>query len=120
MAVTVSVPAPLRHLTAGASQVRVHGTTVLQALEDLESRYPGLHERIRDGSGQVRRYMNVYVNDSDIRFEQGLATPVGDDDGLSIVPAIAGGTGRPPALRADPDCSPGQACGHRRRALKSR
>jgi sulfur-carrier protein len=93
MAVTVRVPGPLRRLTNGKPEVEVQGGTVSQALQDLESRYPGFNERLYDGSGQLRQFINIYLNDSDIRFGQGLETPVGENDDLSIVPAVAGGGG---------------------------
>lgn len=91
MPVTVRVPGPLRRLTNGSSEVHVEGGTVSQALQDLETKYPGFHERLYDGSGQLRQFINIYLNDSDIRFGQGLETPVSENDDLSIVPAVAGG-----------------------------
>ncbi|HZB97959.1 MAG TPA: ubiquitin-like small modifier protein 1 [Candidatus Sulfotelmatobacter sp.] len=91
MAVTVRVPGPLRRLTEGQPEVTVEGTTVSQALASLEGRYPGFHDRLFDSSGQLRQFINIYLNESDIRFGQGLETPLGDNDDLSIVPAVAGG-----------------------------
>jgi molybdopterin synthase sulfur carrier subunit len=91
MPVTVRVPGPLRRLTGGKAEVEVEGSTVSEALADLDRRYPGFRERLYDGSGQLRQFINIYLNDSDIRFGQGLDTPVGDHDDLSIVPAVAGG-----------------------------
>lgn len=91
MAVTVRVPGPLRRLTEGKPEVTVEGGTVSQALKDLETKYPGFHDRLYDGSGQLRQFINIYLNESDIRFGQGLDTPVGENDDLSIVPAVAGG-----------------------------
>ena len=91
MPVTVRVPGPLRRLTEGRPEVEVEGDTVSQALQDLEQRYPGFRERLYDGSGQLRQFINIYLNDSDIRFGQGLETPLGEHDDLSIVPAVAGG-----------------------------
>jgi sulfur-carrier protein len=91
MAVTVRVPGPLRRLTNGSAEVQVEGATVSQALQDLESRYPGFADRLYDPSGSLRQFINIYLNDSDIRFGQGLETPVGENDDLSIVPAVAGG-----------------------------
>ena len=91
MAVTVRVPGPLRRLTNGSSEVEVEGATVSLALQDLETRFPGFHDRLYDGSGNLRQFINIYLNDSDIRFGQGLDTPVGENDDLSIVPAVAGG-----------------------------
>jgi sulfur-carrier protein len=91
MAVTVRVPGPLRRLTNGSAEVEVEGATVSQALHDLESKYPGFADRLYDPSGSLRQFINIYLNDSDIRFGQGLETPVGENDDLSIVPAVAGG-----------------------------
>lgn len=91
MPVTVRVPGPLRRLTEGKAEVQVEGSTVSEALADLDRRYPGFRERLYDASGQLRQFINIYLNDSDIRFGQGLDTPVGDHDDLSIVPAVAGG-----------------------------
>ena len=91
MAVTVRVPGPLRRLTNGSSEVSVEGATVSEALHSLEQQYPGFHERLYDQSGKLRQFINIYLNDSDIRFGQGLETPVGENDDLSIVPAVAGG-----------------------------
>lgn len=91
MPVTVRVPGPLRRLTEGSSEVQVQGETVSQALEDLEAKHPGFRERLYDPNGKLRQFINIYLNDSDIRFGQGLDTPVGENDDLSIVPAVAGG-----------------------------
>ncbi len=91
MPVRVRVPGPLRRLTGGNAEVVVEGGTVAAALTDLEERYPGFHDRLYDGHGKLRQFINVYVNDSDIRFSQGLETPVGERDEVSIVPAVAGG-----------------------------
>lgn len=91
VAVRVRVPGPLRRLTAGSAEVSVDGGTVGAALDDLEGRYPGFHDRLYDEDGKLRQFINLYVNDSDIRFGQGLDTPVGERDELSIVPAVAGG-----------------------------
>jgi len=91
MAVNVRVPGPLRRLTAGSAQVEVEGATVAQALADLEARYPGFQDRLYDDSGKLRQFINIYVNDTDIRFGGGLETPVADRDDISIIPAVAGG-----------------------------
>jgi sulfur-carrier protein len=91
MAVRIRVPGPLRRLTGGDSEVTVDGDTVSAALGDLDKRYPGFHDRLYEGDGKLRQFINIYVNDSDIRFSQGLDTPVGERDELSIVPAVAGG-----------------------------
>ncbi len=88
---TVRIPTSLRKLTQGKEEVSAAGATVGEVIADLEKRYPGLKERICDDSGALRRFVNVFVRDEDIRFQQNLDTPVKDGDELSIVPAIAGG-----------------------------
>lgn len=87
----IRVPGPLRRLTDGSPQVEVDGSTVAEALADLEARYPGFRERLYDDSGNLRQFINIYVNDTDIRFGGGLETPVGERDDISIIPAVAGG-----------------------------
>jgi MoaD family protein len=91
MSVTVRVPTTLRTLTAGASEVEVDGTTVNQVFQALEARHPGFSERLLDDDGKLRRFVNVFVSDDDIRFLEGLETPVPDGETVSIVPAVAGG-----------------------------
>ena len=88
----VRVPGPLRRLTGGSAEVTVEGATVGDALADLNQRYPGFRDRLYDADGSLRQFINVYVNDSDIRFTDGLQTSVGDRDEVSIVPAVAGGS----------------------------
>lgn len=92
MAVKVRVPGPLRRLTEGSAEVNVEGVTVAEALASLEASYPGFRERLYDDTGGLRQFINIYVNDTDIRFGQGLETPVGERDEVSIVPAVAGGS----------------------------
>ena len=87
----IRIPTPLRKLTGELEVVQVSGATVGELLQSLETSYPGLRERICDESGNVRRFVNVYLNDEDIRFLEENATPVKDGDEISIVPAIAGG-----------------------------
>ena len=87
----VRIPTPLRKLTTGQEEVSAAGATVGALVADLERQFPGLKERICDDSGQVRRFVNIFQNDEDIRFLQNLDTPVKDADEISIVPAIAGG-----------------------------
>lgn len=87
----VRVPTPLRKFTGGSEAVEAEGSTVAALLADLDTRYPGIRERICDDSGQVRRFVNIFVNGEDIRFLQHLETPLKSGDELSIVPAIAGG-----------------------------
>jgi molybdopterin synthase sulfur carrier subunit len=91
---TVRIPTPLRKYTQGAEEVAVGGTNVRELLANLETAYPGIKERICDDTGAVRRSVNVFVADEDIRFLDNLETPVKDADEVSIVPAIAGGRGR--------------------------
>jgi molybdopterin synthase sulfur carrier subunit len=88
---TVRIPTPLRKLTRNQEEVKAEGHTVGEILTDLERNYPGLRERICDDQGAVRRFVNIFANDEDIRFLQNLDTPIKDGDEISIVPAIAGG-----------------------------
>jgi len=90
MAVKVLIPTPLRQYTDQKDVVEAEGSTVGQVLEDLGRRYSGITERLMEG-GKIRRFVNVYVNDEDIRYQQGLDTPIKDGDELSIIPAVAGG-----------------------------
>ena len=91
MPVQVRIPTPLRKLTHDEEVVETSAETIGDAITDLESRYPGLQERLLDDDGQVRRFVNVYVNEEDIRFLQDKETPLKDGDEGSIIPAIAGG-----------------------------
>ncbi|MCA9687355.1 MAG: MoaD/ThiS family protein [Myxococcales bacterium] len=88
---TVRIPTPLRKYTEGKEDVVLAGATVRELLDALQTAHDGIGERIRDDKGEVRRFINVFVGDEDIRFMQGLDTPVGDNDEISIIPAIAGG-----------------------------
>ena len=88
---TVRIPTPLRKLTNGLEEVQAGGATIAAVITQLESQYPGIKERICDDQGKVRRFVNIFANDEDIRFLQNLETPVKDSDEISIVPAIAGG-----------------------------
>jgi len=91
MGVSVRIPTPLRSLTNGQAEVSVEGKNVREIIENLEQAYNGIKERICDEEGNLRRFVNLYLNDEDIRFLQNLDTEISDGDGLSIVPAIAGG-----------------------------
>ena len=91
MPVQVRIPTPLRKLTHDEEVVETSAETIGDAIIDLESRYPGLQERLLDDDGQVRRFVNVYVNEEDIRFLQEKENPLKDGDEVSIIPAIAGG-----------------------------
>ncbi|UCC89041.1 MAG: MoaD family protein [Anaerolineales bacterium] len=88
---TVFVPSSLRRYTAGQSKAEVRGSTVNEIIEDLERQYPGVKSRLCDEAGQIKRYVNVFVNDEEIRALQGADTPVSEKDEVSIVPAMAGG-----------------------------
>jgi molybdopterin converting factor small subunit len=90
MSVTIRIPTPLRTLTNGEEAVSATGNTVRAVLEDVEKRHPGLRERLLDEKG-VRRHVNLYLGDEDIRFLDGLDTALKAGDEISIVPAIAGG-----------------------------
>lgn len=91
MPVNVRIPTPLRKLTQEQELVQVAAGTVQSAIGELQSRFPGIKERLVDDAGQVRRFVNVYVNEEDIRFLQNGDTPLKDGDEVSIIPAIAGG-----------------------------
>ncbi len=91
MSVSVRIPTPLRSITQGQAEVHGEGATVAELLASLDSQFPGLRERLCDDTGAIRRFVNVYVGDEDIRFLQGLQTPVQSDTQVSIIPAVAGG-----------------------------
>jgi sulfur-carrier protein len=91
MPVNVRIPTPLRKLTKDKDTVQTTGATIQEIIDSLESQYPGLKERLCDERGELRRFVNVYLNDEDIRFAQGKSTPVKDGDEISVIPAIAGG-----------------------------
>jgi len=91
MAVLVRIPTPLRTLTKGVAEIEGTADTVGDLIDDLERQYPGLRERLLENGGAVRRFINIYVNQEDIRFLQGAGTALKPGDEVSIVPAIAGG-----------------------------
>ena len=91
MPTNIRIPTPLRKLTGEQEVVQAEGATVGEILQSLDGTYPGLKDRICDEEGNVRRFVNVYLNDEDIRFLDEKATAVKDGDEISIVPAIAGG-----------------------------
>ncbi len=91
MSVSVRVPTQLRNLTGGDAQVSVEAGTVGEALKALAAAHPGVAERIFDESGGLRRFVNVFVADEDVRFQQGMSTAVQEGQTISIVPAVAGG-----------------------------
>ncbi len=91
MAVKVRIPTPLRKITGGNDEVTAEGKNIAEIIDDLEKNYPGLKERICEADGQLRRFVNLYLNDEDIRFMNNMETEVSESDELSIIPAIAGG-----------------------------
>ncbi|MCW2812293.1 MAG: cysO [Friedmanniella sp.] len=91
MSATVRIPTILRTYTSGTGEVSADGGTLAEVLDSLESNYPGLRARILDDAGALRRFVNVYVADDDVRFIGGLAAPVPDGTKISIIPAVAGG-----------------------------
>jgi molybdopterin synthase sulfur carrier subunit len=91
MSITVKVPTILRTYTGGASTVSVTGATLADALSDLDAQYPGIGARVLDDQGKLRRFVNVYVNDDDVRFLEDLQTPTPEGSNISIIPAVAGG-----------------------------
>ncbi|MBV7332805.1 MoaD/ThiS family protein [Chloroflexi bacterium TSY] len=88
---TVYIPTPMRRLTGGASKVDVPGETIGSLIQAVDAQYPGISERLLDGDGNVKRFINVFLNDDEIGELQGLETPVSEKDRVSIVPAMAGG-----------------------------
>ena len=99
MAIEVRIPTILRNYTGGEKAVSGQGTTLAEVIDDVEGRHPGLKARIVDvkddsphGAGALRRFVNVYVNDEDVRFSGGLSSPVADGDVVVVLPAVAGGS----------------------------
>ncbi|MFD8806503.1 MoaD/ThiS family protein [Streptomyces sp. NPDC059597] len=91
MSVTVRIPTILRTYTGGQAEVAAEGATLAEVIEDLEKHHTGIAGRVLDDEGKLRRFVNVYVNDDDVRFEGGLQTPTPEGAGVSIIPAVAGG-----------------------------
>ena len=91
MGITILIPTPLRNLTNEQETVEASGSTVADIITDMENQFPGIGERLRDENGEIRRFVNIYLNQEDVRFKDGKDTPVTDGDEISIVPAIAGG-----------------------------
>lgn len=91
MSVTVRVPTILRTYTGGAAEVPAEGATLAEVVASLDARYPGIGARVLDGEGRLRRFVNVYVGDEDVRFADGLGTPTPDGSEVSVIPAVAGG-----------------------------
>ena len=91
MTTTIKIPTQLRTLTGGAEEVQAAGDTLSDLIDQLEAAHPGVKERLMDESGQLRRFVNVYVDDEDVRFLDGLSTPIAEGTKVSIIPAVAGG-----------------------------
>jgi molybdopterin converting factor small subunit len=91
MSIAVKVPTILRTYTGGAADVAVTGATLSDAIADLDAQYPGIAVRVLDEDGRLRRFVNIYVNDDDVRFLDNLQTPTPDGSSISIIPAVAGG-----------------------------
>ncbi len=91
MSVTVRIPTTLRPLAGGSSEVSVEGATVGEVLKALDAAHPGFNDRLLDEDGNLRKFVNVFVADDDVRFLDGLATPVPDGETVAIIPAVAGG-----------------------------
>ncbi|MFI6986623.1 ubiquitin-like small modifier protein 1 [Embleya sp. NPDC050154] len=91
MSVSVRIPTILRTYTGGAAEVSVEGSTLAEVLDALEKDHTGIRARILDDEGKLRRFVNLYVNDEDVRFADGLATTIPDNGSVSIIPAVAGG-----------------------------
>ncbi len=89
--IQVRIPTPLRKLTGGQGEVTAEASSIMGLIDALERAYPGLKDRLCDEAGELRRFVNIYINEDDIRFHQGAATPIKAGDEVSIVPAIAGG-----------------------------
>lgn len=92
MSIKVKIPTPLQKLTDNKAEVETNGTTVSELIENLDKKYPGIKRRICGDDGKVRRFINIYVNEQDIRFLNGDTTKINDEDEVSIIPAIAGGS----------------------------
>ena len=91
MSVSLKIPTPLRRVTNGQSDVDVEGTNLIECIDSLNSQFPGIKERLCGDDGELHRFVNIYVNGEDIRFLEGLKTPIKSGDEVSIVPAVAGG-----------------------------
>ena len=89
------IPGPLRRLSDGETTVAVQASDLASAIDALDTRYPGFRDRLLDEKGELRQFVNIYLNDEDVRLGPGLRAKVGEKDEISIVPAVAGGSGRP-------------------------
>ena len=91
MSITVRIPTPLRRITNGQDKIAVEGSTLGEVIASLDAEFPGIRDRICDEQGEIRNFVNIYVNGEDVRFLAGLGTATSSGDELSIVPAVAGG-----------------------------
>ena len=91
MGVMIRIPSPLRRITGGQDRVEVEGSTLSETINGLEDKFPGIKARLLDETGELKHFVNVYVNGEDVQFLQGLNTPITSTDEVSIVPAVAGG-----------------------------
>ena len=91
MAVNVKIPTPLRRLTSNQSSVSAEGGTVSSVIDSLDGQFPGIRERLCEETGELRHFVNIYVNGEDVRYLDGLGSAVSEGDEVSIVPAVAGG-----------------------------
>jgi len=91
MATTVRIPTPLRRLTNGQDKLEIESANVFEMIDSMESEFPGFKERLLDENGELRYFVNIYLNGEDVRFLEGVATPISSGDEISIVPAVAGG-----------------------------
>ena len=94
MSVLVKIPTQLRSVTGGAAEVEVAASNVSEVIDALETAHPGVRERLLDADGHLRRFVNIYVNDEDVRFLDGLGTGIGEGAKVAIIPAVAGGSSR--------------------------
>ncbi len=92
MSIQVRIPTPLQKLTNNQAEVKAQGTSIKELIDDLEKNFPGFKDRICDEKGKIRKFINIYVNEEDVRFLQQDETPLKDNDEVSIIPAIAGGS----------------------------
>ena len=93
MSVVVRIPTPLRRMTNGQAQVQLESSNVAEVVEKLDASFPGLKERLLDEGGELRYYVNIYLNGEDVRFLDGMETSTNSGDEVNIVPAVAGGQG---------------------------
>ena len=91
MSVTVRIPTPIRRVTNGEDKVTVSGETLRQTIEAMEDQYPGIKARLCDDKGDLRSFVNIYINGEDVRFLSGIDSPLNAGDEISIIPAVAGG-----------------------------